>query len=157
MRDAGHGEALGNARAFACARCGAAVLVCSRCDRGQRYCGRGCARPARRESVRAAGRRYQASRAGRFAHARRAQRYRQRRREEIVTHHGSQDPHEAPTVTTTDPPAAQAAAAGDGVAPVQWHCHWCERACTPLLRRGFLRRGRGHVPPERASAHGRPP
>jgi hypothetical protein len=158
MRDAGQGEAPGSARAFACARCGAEVLVCSRCDRGQRYCGRECACPARRESVRAAGRRYQASRAGRFTHARRARRYRQRRRrEEIVTHHGSQAPHEAATVAT-DPPAAQAAVAGDGAAPTRWHCHWCERVCTPLLRRGYLRRGRAcDVSLDRANVHGRPP
>lgn len=32
-------------RIFACARpeCRRQVLVCRRCDRGQRYCGRGCA------------------------------------------------------------------------------------------------------------------
>jgi hypothetical protein len=87
----GQSDAPRSARAFSCARCGAQVLVCSRCDRGQRYCGRRCSLVARREGMRAAGRRYQASRAGRFAHARRAHRYRRRHREqEIVTHHGSQ-------------------------------------------------------------------
>jgi len=161
MHGAGQGEAQGSARAFACARCGAAVLVCSRCDRGQRYCGRDCARPARRESLREAGRRYQRSRAGRFAHARRAARYRQRRRQqEIVTHHGSQAPCEAATVAA-DPAAAQAAATTDGTAPATWHyCHWCERECAPLLRRGFLRHGRACVAftvAREGSVHGRPP
>jgi hypothetical protein len=141
MQGAGRSEVAGSARTFACARCGAEVLICSRCDRGQRYCGSACAQPARRESQRAAGRRYQASRAGRFAHARRARRYRQRRRrQEIVTHHGCQAAGPAATVAH-DPPAAPAAATGDGAAPARWHCHWCARACAPLLRRGFVRHG----------------
>jgi hypothetical protein len=151
MRGAGQGDAPGSARTFACARCGIEVLICSRCDRGQRYCGRACAHGARRESLREAGRRYQASRAGRFAHARRARRWRQRWRE-IVTHHGSQAGGQAATVAQ-EPPAARAAAAGDGTAPARWHCHWCARSCAPLLRRGFLRHG-GDA---RGSVHGRPP
>jgi len=159
MRTAEQGEAQGSARAFVCARCGAEVLVCRRCDRGQHYCGRACALAARRESLREAGRRYQRSRAGRFAHARRARRYRQRRRQqEIVTHHGSQAPG-APATVEADPRAAQAAAAGDGAAPATWHCHWCERECAPLLRRGFLRHGQVWVASTVAprSVHGRPP
>jgi hypothetical protein len=92
------------ARLFVCARCRAQVLLCSRCDRGQRYCGPACSRAARQESQREAARRYQVSRAGRMAHAERARRWRQRCRERervcrsvawdaaaanIVTHHGS--------------------------------------------------------------------
>ena len=46
------------------------VLVCSRCARGRRYCWHDSAGPARRESLREAGRRYQRDRGGRFAHAR---------------------------------------------------------------------------------------
>lgn len=60
-------------RRYLCAGCRTAVLICSRCDRGQRYC-TGCAGEARRRSVRAAGRRYQASLRGRHAHAKRQQR-----------------------------------------------------------------------------------
>ena len=74
-------------RMFLCAGCRALVVVCPRCDRGQIYCSRDCAARARRASQRAAGRRYQASRRGRFAHAARARRYRARRN--IVTHQGS--------------------------------------------------------------------
>lgn len=141
---AGQGEAQDSARAFACARCGAQVLVFRRCDRGQRYCGRECARPARRESLREAGRRYQRSRAGRFAHARRARRYRQRRgRQQVVTHHGSQalgEPAKVgpdPSVTPRD---------RRGRAAPAWQCHWCTSACAPWLRRGFLRHERVRGP-----------
>lgn len=141
MHAARQDDAQDSARAFACARCGVAVLVCRRCDRGQSYCGRECACLARRASLREAGRRYQGSRAGRFAHARRARRYRQRRRQqEIVTHHGSRALGEVVTVAQ-DPPATPGAGAGDGDAPVAWRCHWCVRDCAPVLRRGFLRRG----------------
>jgi hypothetical protein len=60
------------ARLFVCARCRAQVLLCSRCDRGQRYCGRDCSRAARQGSRREAAQRYQRSRAGRLAHAQRS-------------------------------------------------------------------------------------
>ena len=64
-----------DARLFLCARCRRQVLICSRCDRGQRYCGARCSGPARRESLRAAGRRYQQTRRGRHCHAERQRRY----------------------------------------------------------------------------------
>lgn len=66
------------ARRFLCARCRAPALVCSRCDRGQIYCATGCAAVARLQSQRDAGRRYQCSRPGRFRHAARTQRWRER-------------------------------------------------------------------------------
>jgi len=74
-------------RMFLCGRCRAQVVLCSRCDRGNVYCGPACSQARRRESVRAAGRRYQDSRTGRFAHASRARRYRVRCQN--VTHQGS--------------------------------------------------------------------
>jgi hypothetical protein len=74
-------------RMFLCGRCRAQVVLCSHCDRGNVYCGPGCAEIRRQESIRAAGSRYQRSRSGRFAHAARMRRYRERQRE--VTHHGS--------------------------------------------------------------------
>ncbi|CAE6876637.1 hypothetical protein R69746_08817 [Paraburkholderia aspalathi] len=76
-------------RLLVCARCRAQVLICGPCDRGNRYC-RDCTKEARRVSVREAGRRYQRSRRGRFAHAARSRRHRARRK--IVTHHGSPAP-----------------------------------------------------------------
>jgi hypothetical protein len=66
------------ARRFLCARCRMPTLVCSRCDRGQIYCAAGCAAQARQQSQREAGRRYQSSRPGRFNHAARTRRWRER-------------------------------------------------------------------------------
>ncbi len=71
-------------------RCRVQVIIYSRCDRGQIYCGAACSQAARRESQRDAGRRYQGGRRGRFAHAERARRYRRRRRQKNnVTNQGS--------------------------------------------------------------------
>lgn len=79
-----------DARLFVCARCRRQVLICSRCDRGQQYCAGSYRTLARRESLCAAGRRYQQSRRGRHCHAERQRRYRRRCRkgagEENVTH-----------------------------------------------------------------------
>lgn len=75
------------ARLFNCARCGRQVAICRHCDRGNIYCGAGCARAARQASTRAAGARYQRGRPGRFAHAQRQRRYRARRRK--MTHQDS--------------------------------------------------------------------
>ena len=73
-------------RLVVCGRpeCRRLFQLCSRCDRGQRYCERRCGVLARAESVRGAGRRYQRTRDGRHAHAERQAAYRVRRQK--VTH-----------------------------------------------------------------------
>ena len=75
-------------RLYSCARCDAQVSLCLRCDRGNRYCLRGCARIRRRESLRRAGARYQRSYPGACRHAARQRAWRARCRQK-VTHQGS--------------------------------------------------------------------
>ena len=108
------------ARRFLCARCRAPVLVCSHCDRGQIYCATGCAAVVRLQSQREAGRRYQGSLRGRFRHAARTQRWRERQalvavpavRSEMatpqsVTHQGSPLPASDAVLSVPSPmPAA---------------------------------------------------
>jgi hypothetical protein len=128
-----------SARLFNCAGCHRQVVICSHCDRSNRYCGPGCAQAARRRSVGEAGRRYQNSRRGRFAHAARQRRYRQRRKQK-VTHQGS-----PPTPSDETLPVESSASAGgidscaedagDGI-----RCHFCARICTPFVRQQFLHR-----------------
>ena len=133
------GDAEGHpGRTFACALCQRQVLLCNGCDRGQRYCSVGCRQQARSTCLRQAGRRYQDSRAGRFAHARRARRYRQRQK--IVTHQASQAPPAPPTVVA-DPVQAEVATAAALAAPAGRCCR-CGGVCLPVVRRGFLRHGR---------------
>ena len=62
--------------------------ICAGCDRGQRYCGARCRTLARRDQVRAAGRRYQTTDHGRTLHRHRQRRYRDRQTQPDVTHQG---------------------------------------------------------------------
>jgi hypothetical protein len=127
------------ARLFLCARCRAPVVICSRCDRGHIYCAGACARQARSDAQRAAGRRYQASLHGRLSHAARARRYRARQKN--VTHHGlpAAPPNDLlhPASVTA---ARDAVAPGDEPGQAVWRCHWCGCRCPSLIRQGFLRR-----------------
>jgi hypothetical protein len=66
-------------RFIVCRRCGQVFFLCPRCDDGDAYCDKPCAKAARRDSVRAAGRRYQQTEAGRAHHAARQQTYLDRR------------------------------------------------------------------------------
>jgi hypothetical protein len=93
-------------RLFVCARCGTTVLICSQCDRGNRYDGTECSEAARRHSVREAGRRYQQSPAGAACHARRQKRFRTRQAEFCAKHDASR--FTPPPASATDAIAAAA-------------------------------------------------
>jgi len=125
-------------RRYLCAGCRTAVLICSHCDRGQRYCTAGCASEARRRSVRAAGRRYQAGLRGRHAHAKRQQRYRVRPQK--VTHQGSPPP------ALADPISPEPSVP---VKPVPGHCWRCQRPLPDWVRQDFLRRRIRRSQPDR--------
>ena len=153
-------------RLFLCARCQAQVLVCSPCDRGQRYCANGCANITRRTRQREAGKRYQQSRIGRRKHAARTHQWRKRRAAaaKIVTYQGSQViPGSDVLAANESPPAispdSQAPPPCSPIAPDSialsttantrismpaplWRCHWCQSPCPALVRQGFLRHSR---------------
>ena len=116
-------------RRYRCARCRTAVLICSPCDRGHRYCTTQCAKQAREQSMRAAGRRYQTSRRGRHTHAERQHRYRARQKK--VTHQGSPPPA---------PPDQLAPGPTVPVIPAPWHCWRCRHGLPEFVRQDFLRR-----------------
>lgn len=119
------------ARHYLCARCRTAVLICSHCDRGQRYCAAGCAKLARIQSLQDAGKRYQESLRGRLKHAARQRRCRVRQTK--VTHHGS--PPRTPDVLLPTSPMSPVKAA-----PQPWHCHFCGQLQSQFVRLDFLRR-----------------
>ena len=132
-----------SARMFLCARCHVQVLVCRRCDRGQIYCEGDCAIQSRRQAQRAAARRYQCSRAGRFAHADRARRYRARRK--IVTHQGSLttasgDLLPAKVVVSASRRAPEGGTRSIPGGTTGYRCAYCQRPCAQAVRNGFLRR-----------------
>ncbi len=128
------------ARMFLCARCAAVVVLCTGCDRGNVYCGRVCAQMRRRASLVAAGRRYQASRAGRLAHAARARRYRARRKK--VTHHGSAGAVPDAVLVTESMPLAAVAVKPDTpteAGSTEPRCSLCGAPRSPAVRQGWLR------------------
>ena len=126
-------------RLFYCGRCQVMVCICRRCDRGQIYCGPDCAASARREAQRAAGRRYQQSRPGRFAHAARTRRYRERRK--IVTHQGSAEPFaDAVLAAVPEPPPPDdlAATSTPSRRPALEVCCRCHAPASGVVRLDFL-------------------
>ena len=130
-----------SSRRYHCARCMCQVIICRRCDRGNVYCGKDCAKPARSQSKKRAAKRYQRSRRGRHTPPERQRRFRARKRRMIkkVTHQGSLydapnevlplavKPRQDPQKTVSHP------------LNVSLHCHFCGCECTPFVRPGFRR------------------
>jgi hypothetical protein len=127
------------ARLFNCERCGGQVVICSCCDRGNRYC-QGCAPVARQESRRSAGKRYQHSRRGRLTHAQRQRRYRARRQK--VTHQGSPAPPPAALLVPESRASAPPSQSTGTPVTEGLRCHFCGRVCGAFVRQGFLRQRR---------------
>ncbi len=128
-------------RIFKCARCFKQVIICSRCDRGQRYCSPDCSGTARNHSQRAASHRYQQSREGRIKHALRMRLYRLRK--QIVTHQGSQ-PLVPNGLLQTNPADTRKsdAAPFQSVVTRRIQCHFCGCHCSEFVRLDFLQRRR---------------
>jgi len=158
------------ARLYLCARCRVQVILCSRCDRGNRYCGRQCRHQAREQARRETAQRYQRSWHGRIAHAQRSRRWRQRRAARDaacaagvaahnVTHQGSRPgvawaplaawTHDSATVAPADTAAditAQGTLQELSIATLPtvancWACRRCGQRQPPALRLGFVRHG----------------
>jgi hypothetical protein len=128
-----------SARMYSCCRCHAQVIICSRCDRGHRYCAGECAADARSACLKRASKKYQSTRAGRFNNAARQKHYRHRQKQ-IVTHQGSL------LVTSHDVLKAES----HWPEKVEKHdqngrhliCHHCAAVCEPFLRQDFLHQSR---------------
>jgi hypothetical protein len=123
--------------AFTCARvAGCRSSFAAGCDRGQIYCDGDCSLAARQSSVREAGRRYQRSRKERLAHAERMRRHRTRLNK--VTHQGSAAAAADALLQATSTTSAKATTPGIA-RRLPAHCHFCQRACSALVRLGPLR------------------
>ena len=147
------------ARMFLCARCRTQVVVCSHCDRGQRYCPDECYALTRRHAQREAGKRYQHSLKGRHKHAQRMRLWRARCgvRANKVTHQGSHglvandvlaasqstEPMCTPTPSTLSLLASSSARAAVHLA---CRCRFCGATVLFQLRSGFVRRRRDPEP-----------
>jgi len=124
-----------SSRLYQCLRCHVPVVICHRCDHGQRYCANGCSKKARMASQKRARKKYQASRAGRFNNAARQQRFRARQKQKVTHHCSLQNPsHDVLTQHTKHRKRSL-------ILPKQTreiHCHHCGEICNPFLRHGFL-------------------
>ena len=152
------------ARLFLCAGCRVQVVLCSHCDRGNRYCSRTCWRQTHDLARREAACRYQRSRGGRVRHAARSQRWRQRTALRAAEGDGTDitghaDGDAAHKVTHQGSPTGVAAAplvactyditsiATDPLADAPassavLRCYRCAAAQPDWLRQDYLRRGR---------------
>lgn len=132
-------------RRYLCACCHAPVLICSRCDRGDRYCSDDCAQQRRKCSQHSAAKRYQRSHRGRSKHAQRQRRYRERKRRcsegfaKKVTHQGS-PPRPAAALLIAQTTALQTLQSEQAQPSKSlWQCHFCHSDCGLFVRTGFLR------------------
>lgn len=126
------------ARLYHCARCHCQVVICRHCDRGNVYCGEGCAKPARTETLRRAGSRYQSSRRGRHSNAERQRRYRERQREK-VTQQGSSSLASNDLLSIELSSAQNVSKQDSSVTKTTIYCHFCHCECSQFLRLDFLR------------------
>ena len=123
------------ARLYSCVRCHCQVVLCSDCDHGNIYCGTACAQQARRESLRAAGQRYQNTFNGRCHHAARQQQYRDNQKK--VTHHGSISDFLASSSAPTNTVLNTGAVAINSTNHCHC-CHHCKRPVSVFLRLTYL-------------------
>lgn len=128
-----------SARLYSCCRCHAQVIICRRCDRGQRYCTKGCSVKARRDSLKRAAKKYQSSRAGHFNNALRQQRYRARKKQKVthqcsigISTHGVLKATVNRQQAITLPPKHSSILI----------CLHCKSVCGPFLRHDFIGRTR---------------
>ncbi len=127
-------------RLFHCQRCHQQVMVCQRCDRGQRYCAGPCRQLAKKAANQRAQTKYQKSRQGRINNALRQRRFRQRQKENAkkVTHPGS------PPGTAGDLLVEKPCRMKNVPIPVplgtDYCCHFCRERCGTLFRVGFLKK-----------------
>lgn len=122
-------------RLYSCCRCHAQVIICVRCDRGQRYCAGECRHEARTQSLKRAASKYQRSRAGCFNNADRQRRFRERKKQK-VTHQGSTEKplHALLKTRLTETKKTQMLS----LSGFTLRCHHCGCVCEPFLRQDFL-------------------
>ena len=128
-----------SSRLYHCCRCHAQVIICSRCDRGQRYCSGRCSESARSQSLKQAAKKYQSTPAGCFNNAARQKRFREQNQQK-VTHQGSlkRSHHDLLKTCFTQPKKLSRPSFSD----TTLHCHHCGAVCESFLRHNFLKSSR---------------
>lgn len=101
-------------RAISCKFCHERFYICSRCYRGQEYCGKVCGEQARRRQLREANRRHRQSPEGQADHRDRQRAYREcRRLRASVLDQSSNSTADDAMIATPVPPATATATTDD--------------------------------------------
>ncbi len=125
-----------SSRLYQCLRCHTPIVICHRCDHGQRYCAKGCSEKARADSLKRAGKKYQESRQGRFKNAARQQSFRARQRQKVTHQCSLKTPrHDVLTKQISRPKEPRFCSKHTKI----MRCHHCGEICSPFLRHDFLR------------------
>ena len=134
-------------RLFLCIRCHSQVVLCSWCDHGQIYCGKGCAFFARQKSLRLARSRYQKTFNGSRNHAACQARYRAKLKKKVTDHTSPPVSQHAPIESLENKPEKTE----NGQQWPMLMCCFCKKTVSDWIRNDFLRR-RGHKKPTRSRA-----
>jgi hypothetical protein len=128
-----------DARILICHRCQQDVPICHDCDYGQIYC-RDCAHLTRLESQRAANRRYQETRQGKFKHAEREKRYRKRQKDNHLQKNVTYHPYHFQTIESSSALEAsiEQQSLENSTKLSFHHCHFCRCEVSVVARVDFL-------------------
>lgn len=127
------------ARLFQCALCHTQAMICSTCDHGQIYCSDSCSTLARQQSLRVAGKRYQATINGKRNHAARQARY-EMKLQSNLTHHGSPCPSLCASMQQLENEAKEPENDQPKAVLI---CCCCHQPVSAWLRNDFLQRRNG--------------
>jgi len=121
-------------RLYNCALCHSQTIICSRCDRGQIYCGASCAITARTKSCREAEKRYQRTPGGKLRHAARQRRYRLRQKEKVTDQGSTSTASNALLTSVKNKTKEDVMTFHDG----KRYCCFCKQKTLAWYRQGFL-------------------
>ncbi len=126
-----------SSRLYHCSRCQSQVIICTRCDRGQRYCPGDCAHKARSESLKRAGKKYRSTRSGRFNNAARQRRFRAMDKQKVTHHSSTAKPCHGLLKSRL---AVTKKTKNLSFLISELRCHYCGVVCEPYLRHDVLQR-----------------
>jgi len=125
-----------SSRLYQCLLCRVPVVICSRCDHGQRYCTNGCSQQARKKSLKRSRQKYQNSFRGRCNNAARQKRFRAKKKEKVTHHTSFKIPRH--DVLSRPLTGMNKSAIRQKYGKIMI-CHHCGEQCSAFLRHDFLR------------------
>ncbi len=124
------------ARLYYCLNCNCQNIICSRCDRGNRYC-KQCAPIIKAENQKKANQRYQRTYQGKINHAARQKRYRERLKQK-VTYQGSKRTSLRDLLNKKRKGVIINFESDKKRKPQDIFCHCCDENCSTPLRDDYL-------------------